>query len=200
VWYVLSTSYFISFALSERDVDGSSRVPNTSPETSENPETVVRASGDVPEGNPEFRTGMAEGSRAYRATDALLTHLEEKKSEPCPGLLGYSGLFYGNTPRLPGLGIRYRQPLLVHQWDPVPRKASDQLEQQDEGMPEVRGFQKRHRHSGVEKKPRVTRGLFQHFASQGKFAKGLDKIHPCVKGSSKNWRKLLWTLYQSKSR
>jgi len=83
---------------------------------------------------------MAEGSRAYRATDALLTHLEEEKSERCPGLLGYSELLHGNTQRLPSLGIRYGQSLLVHQWDHVSGKTSDQLEQQDEGLPEMRDF------------------------------------------------------------
>jgi hypothetical protein len=78
--------------------NGPPRISGISSETSEDPKTVVRASGDLPEGNPEFRTGMAEGPRAYRAADALLTHLEEEKSERCPALLGYSELFYGNTP------------------------------------------------------------------------------------------------------
>jgi hypothetical protein len=146
---------FHIFCFAERDVDGSSRVPNTPPEASEDPKTVVRASGDLPEGHPEFRTGMAEGSRAYRATDALLAHLEEEKSKRCPALLGYSELLHGNTPRLSSLGIRYGQSLLVHQWDPVSGKTSDQLEQQDESMPEVRGFQKRYRHLFVKKKLQV---------------------------------------------
>jgi hypothetical protein len=32
------------------------------------------------------------------------------------------------------VGIRYRQSLLVYQWDPVSGKTSNQLEQQDEGV------------------------------------------------------------------
>ena len=80
---------------------------------------------------------MAEGSCAYRATDALSPHVEDEKSGGCPVLLGCSELFYGNAPGLPGVGIRYRQSLLVHQWDSVPGETSHQLEQQDEGMPKV---------------------------------------------------------------
>jgi len=52
-------------------------------------------------------------------------------------LLGNAEVFPGNAPRLSRLGFQCRQPLLVYQRDYVSGKTADQLEQQDEGVPEV---------------------------------------------------------------
>jgi hypothetical protein len=39
------------------------------------PKTVVGAFGDVSQGDPELRTGMAEGPRAYREANTLSARL-----------------------------------------------------------------------------------------------------------------------------
>jgi len=52
-------------------------------------------------------------------------------------LLGNAEVFPGNAPRLSRLGIQRGQPLLVYQRDHLSGKIEDQLEQQDEGVPEM---------------------------------------------------------------
>jgi len=52
-------------------------------------------------------------------------------------LLGGAEVFPENAPRLSRLEIQRGQPLLVYQRDHVSGKTADQLEQQDEGVPEM---------------------------------------------------------------
>jgi hypothetical protein len=80
---------------------------------------------------------MAEGSRTHRTSDAFLAEYEERKSERCSAVLGYSELFRTSSSMLSGMGIQCGQSLLVYQRDHLLRKASKQLESQDEGLSEM---------------------------------------------------------------
>jgi hypothetical protein len=107
------------------------RISSVPSEIAENAKTIVRTSGDLPQGDSEFRTGVAKGPCAHRASGVLLTLHAEEKGEGYPALLGGPKLFDGKTPRLPGVGIGRRQSLLVYQWDHLRGKTTKQLEQQD---------------------------------------------------------------------
>jgi len=67
------------------------------PATPKDTKTVVGASGNLVEGSSEFRTGMAKGSRAYRASNAVLVDVAEGKDERSSALLGHSELPSGDT-------------------------------------------------------------------------------------------------------
>ena len=45
----------------------------------------------------------------------------------------------GNQEELPCVGISQREPLLVHQRDPMPRRAAGRLEREDGEVPEMLG-------------------------------------------------------------
>lgn len=131
---------------------GSQGIPLLSPSTAEDPKTDVAAFRDIAEGRPELRTGMAQGSRAHRTPNALLTLSEGEGGEGCPTLLGNSSMFLFNPGNLPCLGIQPGSSLLVHQWDRLPGKAPGQLEPKNEDLPEVWSF------SG-ENEPRRRNGI-----------------------------------------
>jgi len=80
---------------------------------------------------------MAEGPSPYRAAGVLPAgHEERNRWNPSP-LLGDSGMPYAKAASLPGMGVSGRSSLLVHQWNHMSGKKTGELEQKNEGMPEM---------------------------------------------------------------
>jgi len=103
------------------------------------PEGDGPTSRDLAQGRAELRVGMAQGSGSHRAAGAFLGLPPEGDPQIQPLLEG-PGLSLGEAEVLPRMGIPPGASLLVRQRNHLPRRNPGQLDEENEGLPYLRGF------------------------------------------------------------